>query len=123
MIQPAAGRINTTVESNKCSSSNDSMQPSTCSEPEFSVVAVRPMRAACMRIRSLRPAFHEPPAAHSLHFSLSASGDFSNVALLPARLTCFIILALKANSIHSSQNRLKFGLPETRTVNIFKFQL
>ena len=49
-----------------------------------------------MRIRSLRLAFHEPPAAHSLSISLSASSDFSDVALLPARFAGFIILALIA---------------------------
>ena len=69
MIQPAASWSNATVESNKYNSGNDSMQPSTCSEPESSAVAVRPMSRMHAHMLASASVSRTTRCALSLRFS------------------------------------------------------
>jgi len=67
----------------------------TCRQWVVSATIVQPIGAACAHLSPLQLALGKPPTSLSLLFSLSASRDFSDVAMLPAYLAVSIILALR----------------------------
>ena len=58
---------------------------STCRQWAASAAAAQPIGAACAPLSPLQPALGTPPVPLSLFFSLSASGDFSDVEAQTAR--------------------------------------
>jgi len=75
---------------------------SSSNESPASAAAAHRMGASCACIRPPQPAFREPSAPHSLFLSLSASSDFSDVAMLPARLAGTIIPALMDQAVNAT---------------------